>query len=138
MGSGGHSGGETPGPIPNPAAKPTSADGTAPARVWESRTPPDPNHRKGPPPPGALFPCPRLRAAPDLAQNAGRLRLGTLREHGHRHAAVVGPSAYRHRTVVRPGRSAFHRSAERAGCHRMHAGDRPLIVGDQAEGGVEG
>src|SRR5215475_15829665 len=38
---GGHSGGETPGPIPNPEAKPTSADGTAPGRVWESRTPPD-------------------------------------------------------------------------------------------------
>src|SRR5262245_63082271 len=38
---GGHSGGETPGPIPNPEAKPSSADGTAPERVWESRTPPD-------------------------------------------------------------------------------------------------
>src|SRR5438270_1460192 len=38
---GGHSGGETPGHIPNPEAKPSSADGTAPARVWESRTPPD-------------------------------------------------------------------------------------------------
>src|SRR5659263_659103 len=34
-----HSGGETPGPTPNPEAKPSSADGTAPARVWESRTP---------------------------------------------------------------------------------------------------
>ena len=32
---------ETPGPIPNPEAKPTSADGTAPDRVWESRTPPN-------------------------------------------------------------------------------------------------
>jgi hypothetical protein len=40
---GGHSGGETPGNIPNPEAKPSSADGTAPGRVWESRTPPD-NH----------------------------------------------------------------------------------------------
>ena len=35
--------GETPGPIPNPEAKTHSADGTAPGRVWESRTPPD-NH----------------------------------------------------------------------------------------------
>ena len=34
---------ETPGPIPNPEAKPSSADGTAPERVWESRTPPDNN-----------------------------------------------------------------------------------------------
>ena len=39
--SGGHSGGETPGPIPNPEAKPSSADGTATARSWESRTPPE-------------------------------------------------------------------------------------------------
>jgi hypothetical protein len=38
---GGHSVGETPGPIPNPEAKTHSADGTAPERVWESRTPPD-------------------------------------------------------------------------------------------------
>jgi hypothetical protein len=35
--------GETPGPIPNPEVKPTSADGTAPETVWESRTPPDTN-----------------------------------------------------------------------------------------------
>lgn len=38
---GGHSVGETPGPIPNPEAKTHSAHGTALARVWESRTPPD-------------------------------------------------------------------------------------------------
>ena len=44
---GGHSEGETPGPIPNPEAKPFSADGTAPATVWESRTPPDIHPRKG-------------------------------------------------------------------------------------------
>ena len=37
---GGHSGGATPGPIPNPEAKTPSADGTAPARVRKSRTPP--------------------------------------------------------------------------------------------------
>ena len=38
---GGHSERETPGPIPNPEVKPFSADGTATARSWESRTPPD-------------------------------------------------------------------------------------------------
>ena len=38
---GGHSERETPGPIPNPEVKPFSADGTAPGRLWESRTPPD-------------------------------------------------------------------------------------------------
>src|ERR671910_676284 len=34
----GHSGGGTPGPIPNPEVKPSSADGTARATVWESRS----------------------------------------------------------------------------------------------------
>src|SRR5699024_8973765 len=49
---GGYSVGETPGPIPNPEAKTHSADGTAPGRVWESRTPPDPFYwwPPGPPP----------------------------------------------------------------------------------------
>ncbi len=37
---GGYTGGETPGSIPNPVVKPARADGTAPARAWESRSPP--------------------------------------------------------------------------------------------------
>src|SRR5437763_3302409 len=37
---GGHSEGETPLPIPNREVKPLSADGTWPARAWESRSPP--------------------------------------------------------------------------------------------------
>jgi hypothetical protein len=52
---GGYGGGGTPGPIPNPEAKPSSADGTALARVWESRSPPTfnvfswaPASRRGP------------------------------------------------------------------------------------------
>ena len=45
---GGHSDRETPGPIPNPEAKPDSADGTAPARVRESRTPPSTHVKPGP------------------------------------------------------------------------------------------
>ena len=53
-GYGGHSVGETPGPIPNPEAKPHSADGTAPARVWESRTPPDKPTPRAPHRRGAL------------------------------------------------------------------------------------
>ena len=40
--------GETPGPIPNPEAKTHSADGTAPGRVWESRSPPDTINGRGP------------------------------------------------------------------------------------------
>src|SRR5450755_1162212 len=52
--SGGYCEGETPLPIPNRAVKPLSADGTWPARAWESRSPPvllyDPasaRHRRG-------------------------------------------------------------------------------------------
>src|SRR5690625_1809515 len=45
-GYGDYSVGGTPGPIPNPEAKTHSADGTAPGRVWESRTPPDTHYRR--------------------------------------------------------------------------------------------
>lgn len=38
---GGESGSDTPGPIPNPVVTASSADGTAPEGVWESRTPPN-------------------------------------------------------------------------------------------------
>src|SRR3954453_2802646 len=44
---GGHSGRETPGTIPNPEVKPASANGTAPERMWESRTPPNNTHPMG-------------------------------------------------------------------------------------------
>src|SRR3954462_7502318 len=44
---GGHSGQETPGPIPNPEVKPASPNGTAPDRMWESRTPPNNLSREG-------------------------------------------------------------------------------------------
>lgn len=40
--------GKRPAPIPNLEAKPASADGTAPGRVWESRTPPQHTLRVGP------------------------------------------------------------------------------------------
>lgn len=42
--------GKRPASIPNLEAKPTSADGTAPARVWESRTPPPTKQMKAPTP----------------------------------------------------------------------------------------
>src|SRR3954469_20955667 len=48
QGCGGHSAGETPGPIPNPEAKTRSADGTAPGRGWEGRTPPHHTTGTGP------------------------------------------------------------------------------------------
>src|SRR4029079_16228242 len=46
---GGHSDRETPGPIPNPEVKSASADGTAPERWWEGRTPPNILSNRGPP-----------------------------------------------------------------------------------------
>ena len=39
------SGKDPPGPFPNPVAKLTCADGTAPGRVWESKSPPALNLR---------------------------------------------------------------------------------------------
>ena len=39
--------GKRPASIPNLEAKPASADGTAPGRVWESRTPPQHSSRGG-------------------------------------------------------------------------------------------
>src|ERR1700743_3234101 len=68
---GGHSGGETPGPIPNPEVKPTSADGTAPGTVWESRTPPD-NHTEKAHPRWA-FSAPAVRQADHGAGDSGRV-----------------------------------------------------------------
>ena len=53
---GGHSEGETPLPIPNRAVKPLSADGTWPARAWESRSPPV--FTQKPRPCGGVFCCP--------------------------------------------------------------------------------
>src|SRR4029453_13792686 len=46
---GGHGGGETPGPIPNPEVKPSSADGTARATGWESRSLPERSFDEGRP-----------------------------------------------------------------------------------------
>ena len=46
--SGGFGEGETPLPIPNRAVKPLSADGTWPARAWESRSPPVPSFEEPP------------------------------------------------------------------------------------------
>ena len=110
---GGHSGRDTPGlSFPNPEAKTASADGTAPARVWESRTPPPtPTTKGGGPPSGPPFflvchrlffaghrthgttdnhPPPPTRPTPDApaARHAARHRHGcrrAQREPSHKH-----------------------------------------------------
>ena len=59
--SGGFGVGETPLPIPNRAVKPHSADGTWPARAWESRSPPV-FHSEEPPVEAALRRSARTQA----------------------------------------------------------------------------
>src|SRR3954468_23609673 len=100
---GGHSGGETPGPIPNPEVKPSSADGTAPETVWESRTPPNTNiyreEEKNPPKGRGTSPLPFFHAQQQLPRGGHRAE-GTRRAdlladrarpdhlHGRRQGAV--------------------------------------------------
>ena len=67
--------GKRPVSIPNPEAKPDSADGTAPARVRESRTPPSTHHTAGPEPP---------RAAP------GQLPMSSHQQHTQHHPHDAG------------------------------------------------
>ena len=70
---GGHSSGETPGNIPNPEAKPTNANGTAPDRVWESRTPPQHNSNKpplGPPLQEGVYHCAQTQNTKHKTENS--------------------------------------------------------------------
>ena len=62
-------------PFPNPEAKTASADGTAPARVWESRTPPPAHHKRGGPATG-----------PPLFSRAPTHVRGHTATHAHGHA----------------------------------------------------
>ena len=74
---GGHSERETPGPIPNPEVKPFSADGTATARTWESRTPPD-IHSVGATDIGGPYGV-YVRRRPTLPRPRGRSTIGAER-----------------------------------------------------------
>ena len=96
---GGDGGGGTPGPIPNPEAKPSSADGTAPETVWESRTPPDNHHTIG------GHPVP------------GGLRSSCLPTTRHRATRQVGCRRRRDRVAQRPHSHAARR--ERISCRRL-------------------
>ena len=99
---GGHSGGETPGPIPNPEAKPSSADGTAPDRVWESRTPPNNPFRKGTHSHGSPFVF--LHSDRECGMMTPPVTSGRARSPIDRKEPPCRKS--RHRKVVRPIRTA--------------------------------
>ena len=94
--SGGYGEGETPLPIPNRAVKPLSADGTWPARAWESRSPPvyftsNPQRAREEHEMhtlGALFACPEWGGQPGPASEIGRIR-GTLTAGRTAQASVV-------------------------------------------------
>ena len=61
--------GKRPASIPNLEAKPASADGTAPGRVWESRTPPQ--HTSQMVGPGTIVPGPTTFLYPQDKQPGG-------------------------------------------------------------------
>ena len=80
--------------FPNPEAKTASADGTAPARVWESRTPPPNDHKKKggarPAAPPFFLVCHRLFFA-------GAGRRGRQPTHTARRRGRQPPHTARHR-----------------------------------------
>ena len=67
--------------FPNPEAKTASADGTAPARVWESRTPPPAHHKRGGPATGPPFfaPTPHKHTAPATQPHRPHTQTQTIR-----------------------------------------------------------
>lgn len=94
--------GKRPAPIPNPEAKPSSADGTAPDRVWESRTPPNILRSRAPVAMGALESfVPPLSGfgRRELAHSTGRRLLARLGRRSD--VADPSPSAAAER-LVRP------------------------------------
>src|ERR1041385_3373285 len=128
--SGGFGEGETPLPIPNRAVKPLSADGTWPARAWESRTPPVYLH--GPSPAGAARRRPGRKSggqrhAPVRVKRPVRVV---------RHLPGVSVRVYEHGRVAAPEglpRLASDRPAGGARLldHLVHLGGRAHVVGQR-------
>ena len=116
---GGHSGRETPGPIPNPEVKPASANGTAPDRMWESRTPPNITL-----PMGAIFGWP-----PSLSWGSSFARPSNssrgVRARGRRSSSVERGSARGRSQGGRPGSRA-------AACARRRPRPTPSRRSDAA------
>ena len=95
-------------PFPNPEAKTASADGTAPARVWESRTPPPAHHKKkGGPATGPPFSRPHHTNTPHPPHS----RTGRTRKHR--------PSAHRPK-FAKPHRPHSHTHRPHSHTHRPH------------------
>ena len=95
-------------PFPNPEAKTASADGTAPARVWESRTPPPAHHKGG------------ARHGPPLS------RAHTTAHTGHTgHTAT--PAARKHRPSAHRPHSHTHRPHGQATHTAKLATPRPIL-----------
>ena len=85
--------GKRPAPIPNLEAKPASADGTAPGRVWESRTPPQHSSKRGV---GTLFQPPSFFLHPPALTypTTQHTRARLPRVHNTTHSSV--PHLYPH------------------------------------------
>jgi hypothetical protein len=113
--SGGFSERETPLPIPNRAVKPLSADGTWPARAWESRAPPVFLVRRAPCATSAGARCRSSGLGVDKGRAAAR---GVAARPGERREAGLGPRRRRwsaarpasQRLPMRVGRAASPRS----------------------------
>jgi hypothetical protein len=128
----GLSGGDTPGHIPNPEVKPSSADGTAGATRWESRSPREPHTSRPPtraastcvrdPSPPRRRPCAQPLGAPVAAALPGRPGSGGGAARGRvgRH----GPPSGRHRVGRR--RPVAGRCWVR--CHRAPSGHRAVAL----------
>jgi hypothetical protein len=74
--SGGSGEGETPVPIPNTAVKPLSADGTARASVWESRSLPGSYSHRGPREIEGRSVCPGVRCGGGVTGSGRAARAG--------------------------------------------------------------
>ena len=102
-------------PFPNPEAKTASADGTAPARVWESRTPPPAHHKRGGPATGPPFllahtghtrPCahtehPRTGHREHPPRTRGHTRTATVPPHTRPHTQTQHEHTHKHSMSTR-------------------------------------
>ena len=107
--------------FPNPEAKTASADGTAPARVWESRTPP-PAHHKGGPATGPPFSRPHHRT-----HRPHRPHSHTHRPHGQATQPHTQTQTIRTQATVNPTiNGAFYLHPTHQKPHRRQSSPHPV------------